>query len=151
MPMAKRTSLKESACPIARSMEAIGDCWSMLIIRNAMMGQRRFSEFQKDLGLAKNILSDRLRALVADGIFTTEPAADGSAYQDYVLTEKGRAVFPIMVALRQWGEDFAFVPGETTSIMVDRQTGKRVARLQLPAADGRLLGLGDTRIEPVVA
>ncbi|MET0721952.1 MAG: helix-turn-helix domain-containing protein, partial [Tardiphaga sp.] len=69
--MAKRTSLKEAACPIARSMEAIGDCWSMLIIRNAMMGQRRFSEFQKDLGLAKNILATRLRALVADGIFAT--------------------------------------------------------------------------------
>ena len=149
--MAKRTSLKEAACPIARSMEAIGDCWSMLIIRNAMMGQRRFSEFQKDLGLAKNILATRLRALVADGIFATEPASDGSAYQDYVLTAKGRAVFPIMVALRQWGEDFAFIPGEATNIMVDRTTGKRVSRLELHAADGRLLGFGDTTIKPSVA
>ena len=149
--MAKRTSLKEAACPIARSMEAIGDCWSMLLIRNAMMGQRRFSEFQKDLGLAKNILSDRLRALVADGIFTTEPAADGSAYQDYVLTDKGRAVFPIMVALRQWGEDFAFAPGEATNILVDRKTGKKVPRLQLHASDGRLLAVGDTRIKAIVA
>ena len=149
--MAKRTSLKEAACPIARSMEAIGDCWSMLLIRNAMMGQRRFSEFQKDLGLAKNILSDRLRMLVADGIFTTEPAADGSAYQDYVLTGKGRAVFPIMVALRQWGEDFAFSPGEPTNILIDRETGKQVSRLELHAADGRLLGLGDTTIKPIIA
>ncbi|MDB5654097.1 MAG: transcriptional regulator [Tardiphaga sp.] len=149
--MAKRTSLKEAACPIARSMEAIGDCWSMLIIRNAMMGQRRFSEFQKDLGLARNILSDRLRALVADAILTTEPASDGSAYQDYVLTDKGRAVFPIMVALRQWGEDFAFSPGEATNILVDRETGQRVQRLELHAADGRLLGVGDTRIKMVVA
>ena len=149
--MAKRTSLKEAACPVARSMEAIGDCWSMLIIRNAMMGQRRFSEFQKDLGLAKNILATRLRALVADGIFATEPASDGSAYQDYVLTAKGRAVFPIMVALRQWGEDFAFIPGEATNIMVDRATGKRVSRLELHAADGRLLGFGDTTIKPSVA
>ena len=149
--MAKRTSLKEAACPIARAMEAIGDCWSMLIIRNAMMGQRRFSEFQKDLGLAKNILADRLRMLVADGIFTTGPAADGSAYQDYVLTEKGRAAFPIMVALRQWGEDYAFSPGEATNILIDRETGKRVSRLELHAADGRLLGLGDTTIKPVLA
>ena len=139
--MAKRTSLKEATCPIARTMEAIGDCWSMLIIRNAMLGQRRFGEFQKDLGLAKNILSERLRALVADG----------SAYQDYVLTDKGRAVFPIMVALRQWGEDFAFIPGEATNIMVDRTTGKRVSRLELHAADGRLLGFGDTTIKPSVA
>ena len=149
--MAKRTSLKEAACPIARSMEAIGDCWSMLIIRNAMMGQRRFSEFQKDLGLAKNILATRLRMLVADGILATEPAADGSAYQDYVLTAKGRAVFPIMVALRQWGEDFAFVPGEATNIMVDRETGKQIRRLELHAADGRLLEYGDTTIRPTIS
>ena len=149
--MAKRTSLKEAACPIARSMEAIGDCWSMLIIRNAMMGQRRFSEFQKDLGLAKNILATRLRALVADGIFATEPASDGSAYQDYVLTAKGRAVFPIMVALRQWAEDHAFTPGEATSIMVDRATGHRIRKLELHAEDGRLLGYGDTTIEDAIA
>ncbi|CAN5368939.1 helix-turn-helix domain-containing protein [soil metagenome] len=148
--MAKRTSLKDNVCPIARSMEAIGDCWSMLIIRNAMMGQRRFSEFQKDLGLAKNILSARLRALVADGILTTELALDGSAYRDYVLTPKGRAVFPIMVALRQWGEDFAFVAGDACgNVMVDRKTGKQVRRLELHAADGRLLGMGDTELKPV--
>ena len=66
-----------------------------------MTGQRRFSDFQIDLGLAKNILSTRLRMLVADDILATEPASDGSAYQDYVLTPKGRAVIPIMVALRQ--------------------------------------------------
>jgi DNA-binding HxlR family transcriptional regulator len=149
--MAKRTSLKDNACPIARSMESIGDCWSMLIIRDAMMGLRRFSELQKHLGLAKNILTTRLRALVADGILTTEPASDGSAYQDYVLTPKGRAVFPIMVALRQWGEDFAFAPGEATNIMVDRETGKRVRPLELHAADGRLLGVGDTAIKPVAS
>ena len=149
--MAKRTSLKEAACPIARSMESIGDCWSMLIIRNAMMGQRRFSEFQKDLGLAKNILATRLRTLVADGILATEPASDGSAYQDYVLTAKGRAVFPIMVALRQWGEDFAFTPGEATNIMVDRETGQQVRRLELHAADGRLLDFGDTAIRPTIS
>ena len=149
--MAKRTSLKEAACPIARTMEAIGDCWSMLIIRNAMLGQRRFSEFQKDLGLAKNILSERLRSLVADGILTTAPAADGSAYQDYVLTDKGRAVFPIMVALRQWGEAFAFHPGEATNVMVDRKTGKKVKHLELHAADGRRLSLGDVRLKASIA
>jgi DNA-binding HxlR family transcriptional regulator len=146
--MAKRNSLKDNACPVARSMEAIGDCWSMLIIRNAMMGQRRFSEFQKDLGLAKNILSARLRALVADGILTTERASDGSAYQDYVLTPKGRAVFPIMVALRQWGEDFAFADDACANMLVDRETGRQVRKLELRSADGRLLGAGDTEVKP---
>jgi DNA-binding HxlR family transcriptional regulator len=129
-------------------MAAIGDCWSMLIIRNAMLGQRRFGEFQKDLCLAKNILAERLRSLVADGILTTEPAADGSAYQDYVLTPKGRAVFPIMVALRQWAEEFAFAPGEPTNIMLDRKDGKPIRKLELHAADERLLGAGDVRIAP---
>jgi DNA-binding HxlR family transcriptional regulator len=149
--MAKRTSLRDSACPIARSMEVIGDCWTMMIIRDAMLGARRFGEFQKSLGLAKNILAVRLKALVEDGILKLEPAADGSAYQDYLLTEKGRAVFPIMVALRQWGEEFAFRPGEATNIMVDRISGKQIRKLELQAADGTLLNYGDTRIEPSTA
>lgn len=149
--MAKRTSLKGSTCPIARSMETIGDCWTMLIIRDAMLGARRFGEFQKSLGLAKNILAVRLKALVEDAILKLEPAADGSAYQDYVLTEKGRAVFPIMVALRQWGEDYAFKPGETTNILVDAKSGRRVKKLELHAADGALLHIGDTRIVPSTA
>ncbi|HEY8335547.1 MAG TPA: helix-turn-helix domain-containing protein [Tardiphaga sp.] len=145
--MAKRTSLEAAACPIARSMSEIGDAWSMLIIRDAMMGARRFSEFQKKLGLAKNILATRLRALVANGILTMEAAADGSAYQDYVLTAKGRAVFPVMVALRQWGEDHAFAPGECDNRLVDRQTSQPVRALELRSADGRLLSAGDTEVK----
>jgi DNA-binding HxlR family transcriptional regulator len=144
--MAKRTSLETATCPIARSMSEIGDGWSMLIIRDAMMGIRRFSEFQKKLGLAKNILATRLRALVANGILKMEPASDGSAYQDYMLTPKGLAVFPVMVALRQWGEDHAFGPGGCNNRLVDRQTGQPVRRLELQSADGRLLGAGDTEV-----
>jgi DNA-binding HxlR family transcriptional regulator len=149
--MAKRTSLKTSACPVARAMEVVGDCWTMMIIRDAMLGARRFGEFQKSLGLAKNILATRLKGMVEDGILSVAPAADSSAYQDYVLTDKGRAVFPIMVALRQWGEDFAFAPGEPTNIMVDRKNNKPIKKLELHAADGAVLGYGDTRIEPSTA
>jgi DNA-binding HxlR family transcriptional regulator len=121
----------------------------MLIIRDAMLGRRRFGEFQKSLGLAKNILTVRLRALVANGILKTEPASDGSAYQEYVLTPKGRAVFPVMVALRQWSEEFAFAPDELTDIMVDRRTGRRVRKLELHAEDGRLLAVGDIEVKTV--
>ncbi len=149
--MAKRTRFEKAECPIARSMDAIGDCWSMLIIRDAMMGLRRFSEFQKNLGLAKNILTVRLRALVANGILKTEPASDGSAYQEYVLTPKGRGVFPVMVALREWGEDFAFAPNELTNIMVDRKTGRRVRKLELHSQDGRLLGAEDTEVKTIAS
>jgi len=104
--MVKRTSLEKAECPIARSLDVIGDWWSLLIIRDALMGIRRFSEFQKHIGLAKNILTVRLRGLVDHGILKTAPASDGSAYQEYVLTPKGRGVFPVLVALRQWSEEF---------------------------------------------
>ena len=99
--MVKRTSLEGAACPVARALDAIGDWWSLLIVRDAFDGVRRFGEFQKSLGVAKNILSDRLRTLVAHDILAAVPASDGSAYQEYVLTEKGQALFPVIVGLRQ--------------------------------------------------
>ena len=124
--MVKRTSFEGDACPIARSLEAIGDWWSLLIIREALFGLRRFGEFQNKLGMAKNILSARLRSLVDHGILATAPASDGSAYQEYVLTPKGRGTFPILVALRQWSEEFDDHPEEIATIMVDRDKGKPV-------------------------
>ena len=147
----KRTSFEGDGCPIARSLDVIGDWWSLLIIREALLGTRRFGEFQKRLGLAKNILTVRLRGLLDDGILTTAPAADGSAYQDYLLTEKGRAVFPVLVALRQWSEEFDEHPEEISTILVDRDHGRPVGRLELHAQDGRLLSLGDTTLKPRAA
>ena len=123
--MVKRTSFEAAECPIARSLDAIGDWWSLLIIRDAFLGKRRFGEFQKSLGVAKNILTTRLRRLVDDGILTTVPASDGSAYQDYVLTAKGRGVFPVLVALRQWSEEFSDAPETISTLLVDREKGDR--------------------------
>jgi len=144
--MVKRTSHREARCPVARPLDAIGDWWSLLIIRDAFDGLRRFSEFQKNLGLAKNILSSRLRNLVDHGILESAPASDGSAYQEYVLTKKGRGLFPVLVALRQWGEDYFFAPGETHVRLVDAKRRKPVRRLELRSQDGRVLGPGDTVI-----
>jgi len=146
--MVKRTSFEHDTCPIARSLNAIGDWWSMLIIREAWFGTSRFGEFQKNLGLAKNILTVRLRALVDQGILTTAPASDGSAYLDYLLTPKGRGVFPILVALRQWSEEFDARPEEIASILVDKQTGRPVRKLELRSEDGRLLTPADTALKP---
>jgi DNA-binding HxlR family transcriptional regulator len=140
----KRTSHKRATCPIARPLDAIGDWWSLLIVRDAFDGLRRFGEFQKNLGLAKNILAARLRNLVAHGLLETVPASDGSVYQEYVLTEKGRAMFPVLVALRQWGEAFCFTPKEVHVQLVDRKQGKPVRRLELRAQDGRVLQPEDT-------
>lgn len=146
--MVKRTSFEHDDCPIARSLDAIGDWWSMLIIREALFGVSRFSEFQKKLGLAKNILTVRLRALVDQGILKTAPASDGSAYQEYLLTPKGRGVFPILVALRQWSEEFDERPEEIATILVDKENGRPVRKLELHSQDGRLLGAGDITLKP---
>ena len=146
--MVKRTSLAGATCPIARALDVIGDWWSMLIIRDALLGRRRFGEFHRSLGLAKNILSARLRMLVDEGILTAVPAADGSAYQEYVLTDKGRGVFPILVALRQWSEAFDPHPDQIATIMVDREKGEPVSALELRARDGRLLKVGDIDVKP---
>ena len=145
--MVKRTSLESADCPIARSLDAIGDWWSLLIIRDAFLGICRFSEFQKNIGLAKNILTVRLRALVDRGILTTAPASDGSAYLEYVLTPKGRGLFPILVALRQWSEEFSGEPHGFPTLLVDRDKGRPVRKLQLRAEDGRVLGAGDTEVK----
>ena len=144
----KRTSFEGAECPVARSLESIGDWWSLLIIRDAFLGARRFGEFQKSLGLAKNILTVRLRALVDDGILVMAPASDGSAYQEYLLTPKGRGVFPVLVALRQWSEEFDNRPEEIATILVDREKGRPVRKLELHAQDGRLLSAADTMLKP---
>src|ERR1700704_1920228 len=146
--MVKRTSFEGDGCPVARSLDAIGDWWSMLIIRDALLGARRFGEFQRNLGLAKNILTVRLRTLVDRGILKMARASDGSAYQEYVLTPKGRGVFPILVALRQWSEEFAGEPDGFPTLLADRGKGRPVRKLELRSEDGRLLGIGDTEVRP---
>jgi DNA-binding HxlR family transcriptional regulator len=148
--MVKRTSFEDAECPIARSLDSLGDWWSLLIIRDALLGIRRFSEFQKNIGLAKNILTVRLRTLVEHGILKTVPASDGSAYQEYVLTPKGRGVFPVLVALRQWSEAFSGERDGFPTLLVDRDKGRPVRKLELRAADGRVLGDGDTELRPNV-
>jgi DNA-binding HxlR family transcriptional regulator len=144
--MVKRTSHKRASCPVARPLDAIGDWWSLLIIRDAFDGLRRFGEFRDSLGVAKNILATRLRNLVGHGILEMVPASDGSAYQEYVLTEKGRGLFPVLVALRQWGEAFFFDSDEKHVRLVDRKTGEPVQALELRSRDGRLLQPEDTMV-----
>ena len=144
----KRTSFAGDQCPVARSVEAVGDWWSLLIIRDALLGMRRFGEFQRNLGLAKNILTVRLRALVDSGILKTVPASDGSAYREYALTPKGQGVFPILVALRQWSEEFDDTPQQIGTILVDLKKGKPVRKLELRSQDGRVLTLSDTALKP---
>jgi DNA-binding HxlR family transcriptional regulator len=149
--MVKRTSMECASCPIARSLDAIGDWWSLLIVREAFSGARRFGDFQKRLGMAKNILATRLRDLVAEGILKTRPAADGSAYHEYVLTRKGVSLHTVIIALHQWGQDNLFEPGEATTVILEKATRRPVSKLQIHSADGVPLRLEDLTVIPAVA
>jgi|GEM_PF-3616529 len=109
----------DPTCPVARALDLIGDRWSLLIIRDAMDNARSFTDFQQRTGVARNILTDRLRRLVHHGILQRETAASGRR-QVYALTEAGRDLFTVVVALRQWGERHAFTPDEARSTLTDR-------------------------------
>ncbi len=147
----KRTSFEDADCPVARSLDSIGDWWSLLIVRDVLAGKRRFGELQKGLGMAKNILAARLRKLVERGILEQVPASDGSAFSEYVATERGRKLFPVRVALGQWGLDNYFQGGEPYRELVDRKKGKPLAKIEVRAADGRVLRPEDTRFQALEA
>ncbi|MGE4801582.1 winged helix-turn-helix transcriptional regulator [Yersinia hibernica] len=137
-------------CPVARALDIVGDRWSLMIIRDAFDGVRRFGEFRRNLGLAKNILAGRLRELVEHNILMIVPASDGSAYHEYVLTDKGRQLFPIVVSLRQWGEEHLFSAGEKYSILVDNQSGQPISKLTVSSQQGTILDASDCHREKVI-
>lgn len=142
----RRTDLGDANCGISRALQIIGDWWTLLIIRDAFHGHQRFGEFQKSLGLAKNILSARLKKLVEAGIFTIEPDSGSTLSHRYLLTSKGEKLCVVLIALWQWGEENCFEPGELTYAMVDRLNGRPLAPLRMEAEDGRVLGPRDFRI-----
>jgi len=147
--MANSTALKEEPCPVARCVNLIGDRWSLLIVRDAFDGMRRFGDFQRSLGVARNILSDRLKKLVDAGVLEMQDASDGTAYQEYVLTAKGESLFPVVVALRQWGEHNLFESGERHSLLIDKKTGQQILFMAPVRADGEVLKPSDTQVQKV--
>jgi DNA-binding HxlR family transcriptional regulator len=146
-----RTSFAGSTCPVARSVDVVADPWALLIVRDAFDGLARFGEFQRSLGVARNVLAGRLRALVDAGILEAAPASDGTAYHEYALTAKGRDLFPVIVALRQWGEAYEFAPGEPRSVLEERRTGQGLARMRPRTQDGRPLAPEDALVRRPVA
>ncbi|WSQ14944.1 helix-turn-helix transcriptional regulator [Streptomyces sp. NBC_01231] len=132
-------------CPVARTLDLVGDRWSLLVIRDAMDGARSFTEFQRRTGIARNILTDRLRKLTAHGLLAQRTAPSGRR-QEYALTPTGLALFPVILTLRQWGEQHAFAPGETHSTLVD-QHGTPVPEIVPTGADGTLLDADTTHVQ----
>ncbi len=127
----------DPSCPVARAVDLVGDRWSLLIVRDAMDGATTFTEFRQRLGIARNILTDRLRRLVAHGVLSKSAAVDGRS-RAYRLTEAGQDLFTAVVALRQWGERHAFAPGEPHSTLVD-DAGRELPELRPLGRDGRPL------------
>ena len=133
-------------CPVARALDVVGDRWSLLIVRDAFDGVRRFSDFQRSLGMSRSMLSQRLQALLDAGVLAQQPAADGSRYHDYVPTPQGQGLFTLVVALRQWGEDFLFAEHEPRSQLLTLADGQPLAPLLPRDREGRVLAATATHV-----
>jgi DNA-binding HxlR family transcriptional regulator len=135
-------------CGVAQALEALGDWWTLLIVRDAFFGARRFGEFARNLGIARNILSARLKHLVEHGIFERVDVGDVGERHEYRLTDKGAALLPVLTALREWSDEWVFGRGREPLIMRDRKTGRRVPRMHVTDADGTPVTLRDLRAVP---
>jgi DNA-binding HxlR family transcriptional regulator len=129
------------SCPLPPAVELIGEKWAFLILRGAFNGLRHFEEFQAGLGIARNILSDRLAKMVAGGILERRTDPTDKRKVVYSLTPKGEGLMPVVLALRQWGEHWGY--GKMQIVLADRRDGKPVRKMCVQAHDGRELGLAD--------
>ena len=134
-----RTRFDGMPCSIARALDLVGDWWTLLIIREAFLGVRRFADYRDHLGIARNILADRLRKLVAEGILTRQPKSPPDHGHEYRLTEKGRDLWPVLTALRLWGDKWIYGPGKEPLLVRDRDRGALVAQLLPADAEGNAL------------
>src|SRR6201990_2529779 len=125
-------------CPIARSLDRVGEWWNILIIRDAVYGLKRFDEFQKSLDIAPNMLTRRLNGLVKDGILERQRYSDKPPRYEYVLTEKGRDFRPVLLALLAWGNKH-FAPEGASVTLVDRETGSPAEPILVDRKSGQPL------------
>ena len=134
---------RESAlsCPIPAAVELIGEKWAFLILRGAFNGLQHFEQFQAGLGIARNILSDRLAKLVAGGVLQRAPDPGDRRRIVYSLTPKGEELLPALLAIRQWGEQWGH--GEPDIVLADSRDGKPVRQICVQAHDGRPLKLSE--------
>jgi DNA-binding HxlR family transcriptional regulator len=144
----KRRRFDEMNCGIAQALDALGDWWTLLIVRDAFFGARRFGEFQRSLGIAKNILAARLAHLVEHDIFERVDAGGRGERFQYQLTPKGEALLTVLTALREWSDEWVFGRGNEPVVVRDRRSGRRIAKLRVTDADGAPLTRRDLRMVP---
>ncbi len=134
-----REPLRELAeCSLPAALEAMGERWSFLILRASFNGLHHFEEFQSELGIARNILANRLARLVDHGILMREAMPDDRRKIEYRLTDKGFALLPTMIALRQWGERWE-TGFPASPVLVDERDRRPIAQIDVRAWDGRVL------------
>ncbi|KDR41724.1 winged helix-turn-helix transcriptional regulator [Caballeronia glathei] len=132
-------------CSIARALDEVGEWWSLLVVRECTLGTTRFDDFQRRLGIARNVLTARLNRLVEHGVLVKVLAEGSERRSEYRLTEKGEALYPALVALMQWGDKWC--GHEAPLRVVERSSGLPVEPVSLRVGE-RTLGLRDVRLEP---
>lgn len=138
-----REPLRElTECGLPQALEVMGERWSFMILRASFNGLHHFEEFLSELGIARNILSNRLAKLVEHGILKREPCADDRRKIEYRLTEKGSDLLPAMLALRQWGQKYGSGAPENP-VLVDERDRLPIGPVSILAHDGRILTLRD--------
>jgi DNA-binding HxlR family transcriptional regulator len=143
----QRKSFDKMPCPIARSLERVGEWWSMLIMRDALHGFTRFDEFQKSLGIAPNMLTRRLNALVEAGLLERRRYSEHPPRDEYVPTARGRDFRPVLIALMAWGNRH-FAPEGASVQLIDSKSGAPVDPIMVDSASGRPIQEPDYRLAP---
>jgi DNA-binding HxlR family transcriptional regulator len=143
----QRKSFGKMQCPVARSLERVGEWWSMLILRDALHGMTRFDQFQKSLGIAPNMLTRRLAALVAAGLLERRRYSEHPPRYEYVLTARGRDFRSVLIALLAWGNRH-FAPEGASVILADAATGAAADPVLVDRVTGRPITEGEYRYLP---
>lgn len=143
-----RTSLSQHNCSLARASDILGDKWVLLILRDAFYGQRSFAAFKKRLGVTQSVLSQRLAMLCEHELLRREQASQDVERYDYRLTDKGQALFPVLVALTQWGDEWMSGPGCEPVLIVEKANGRPVAKIQVQNRLGESLTVRDVAFAP---
>lgn len=113
----RRTSFEQMDCSVAQCLEVVGEWWSLLIVRDALLGVRRFDDFQARLGISRNVLNQRLNRLVEHGVFRRVPYQEHPPRHEYRLTDKGRDLWGVITAMRQWGDTWAAPDGPPVEVI----------------------------------
>ncbi|MCP1649649.1 winged helix-turn-helix transcriptional regulator [Pseudomonas nitroreducens] len=134
----RRSSFENLPCPVAQALDLIGDSWNVLILREAFYGSTRFDQFHARLGIASNVLTRRLRALVDSGLLQRRQYHDHPPRFEYLLTDRGRDLRPVLLTLLQWGQRHAAMA--TAAELVDTRTGQPVRIVLVDADSGEAIG-----------